>query len=125
MDLAAKAGGVNKALVETIDVTVSDGDGMQIKASAAGSDDVFECGIEVALVKIGPQPDAAAPTTDSGVGPTADAGTATPDAPGTTPGPGAKPALTGGCAVSDAAPSTPLPLILLGLALLFSLRRRA
>ncbi len=124
LDPAAKAGGINKALVETINVTVSDGDGMRIKASAAGSDDVFECGIEVELVKIGPQPDAAAPTPDSGVGPTADAGGATPDAPSTPPGPGVKPGLTGGCAVVSDAPPAPPALALLGLALLLFARRR-
>jgi MYXO-CTERM domain-containing protein len=118
LDPAAKAGGVNKAWVETINVTVSDGDGMQIKASAGGGGDVFECGLEVELVKIGPQPDASTTTPDGGVVPTKDAGPATPDAPGTDPGPGVKPGLTGGCAVEGGNTSAPLPLPLLGLALL-------
>jgi hypothetical protein len=44
-DPSSAAGGINKAVVRDFDITISDGDGMQIEALSAG--DVFEAGIEV------------------------------------------------------------------------------
>ncbi len=44
-DVSSQAGSTNRALVKEFDITVSDGDGMQIEASSDG--DVFEAGIEI------------------------------------------------------------------------------
>lgn len=44
---AEEAGGVNKAVVKELQVTVSDGNGLQIECRKGEGDDVFEAGIEI------------------------------------------------------------------------------
>lgn len=47
MSISAEAGGINKVLVKEFEVSVADGNGLQIVASKDAGNDVFEAGIEV------------------------------------------------------------------------------
>jgi len=116
LDIASKAGGTNKALVEELTVTVSDGDGLQIEAS--GTDDVFEAGLELHVISIEkpPLPEAGPAPGDAG----AVSDVASPDA-----GVGTRlDGLQGGCAMTgERRPAWQLAL-LLGLLLALLRRRR-
>jgi hypothetical protein len=126
-DIVAKAGKVNKAHVEQLEVTVSDGNGLQI--SAASADDVFEAGLELEVLSITKPPIA-----DSGVIPGGDAALPIGDGgPGTTQDGGSTTSLqrelNGGCVMAGTAGPVPFPTILvlllgLGLPRLLRTRRR-
>ncbi len=46
-DVATEAGGVGKALVKDINITVTGGDGLLLECLKGGANDVFECGLEI------------------------------------------------------------------------------
>lgn len=46
-DVATEAGGVGKALVKDVDITVTGGDGLLLECLKGGANDVFECGLEI------------------------------------------------------------------------------
>jgi hypothetical protein len=96
-DVTSKAGGVNRAWVESFDVTVSDGNGLQIEATSP-TGDVFEAGLEIDAVKIEPPP----PVSDAGTGgdgPLSDAGLEPESDAETGHGLDDDADLTGGCAL--------------------------
>ncbi len=115
-DVTTVAGGVNLAHVEQFEVTVDDGDGLQIEAS--GTDDVFEAGLELEVLAITEPP----PMTDAGaLGPTPDGGVGLADSGGNTQL--LRPELIGGCATGQPASGGDWGLFLV-LATLLLIRRR-
>jgi len=110
-DVVTLAGGVDRAWVEELAVTVSDGNGLTIEAS--GVDDVFEAGLELLVVSIDkpPLPEAGPTPADGGI---ADAGVDDSAAGHGQSG------LGGGCAAALGTPVWPglALLLLLGLGVL-------
>lgn len=78
LDVVTQAGGVNKAYLQELEVTVADGDGLRIDAEGDG--DVFEAGLELEVISITepPIPDAGStkPAGDGGVSSSFDGGNA-------------------------------------------------
>ncbi|MBW1807635.1 MAG: hypothetical protein JRJ87_05525 [Deltaproteobacteria bacterium] len=72
-DISSEAGGTNRALVKDFQVTVADGNGLQLQAQS--SSDVFEAGIEILVWQDSePQPDGdGSPGADADGGPQPDA----------------------------------------------------
>ena len=124
-DITTKAG-KNKAWIESFEITVKDGNGLQIEAS--GTDDVFEAGLEIETVSVTPPADAgslkdAGASIDTGKpsdGSPKDLGTSNTDM---TPKP--SPTMVGSCGLNGPSreqPTSP-PWILFLLLGLVSLRR--